>query len=109
MHLQLPKPIEAFVRAGNAGDVESISDCFVPNATVRDEGRYYEGLPAIKAWQARARKKYNYTGTPPELNTNGGAQICKARLTGDFPGTPTTANFHFALVDDRIGSLQIRS
>jgi len=108
MILQLPKPIEAFVRAGNAGDVESISDCFVPNATVRDEGRYYEGLPAIKAWQARARKKYNYTMTPLELSTTDGTAILKARLTGDFPGSPTTANFHFALVDDRIASLEIR-
>ena len=108
MSLQLPKPIENFVRAGNAGDVESISDCFVPNATVRDEGRYYEGLPAIKAWQARARKKYNYTVTPLEISTTDGTATLKARLTGDFPGSPTTANFHFALVDDRIASLEIR-
>jgi len=108
MSLQLPKPIEDFVRAGNAGDIESISDCFAPNATVRDEGRYYEGLPAIKAWQAMARKKYNYTMTPLELSTTDGAAILKARLTGDFPGSPTTANFHFGLVDDRIVSLQIR-
>ena len=108
MNLQLPKAIENFVRAGNAGDTESISECFAPYATVRDEGRYYEGLPAIKAWQARAKKKYNHTLTPLEISTTDGTSILKARLTGDFPGSPTTANFHFALVDDRIASLQIR-
>ena len=109
MDLQLPRPIETFVRAENAGDVEAVSECFAPNATVRDEGRYYEGLPAIKAWVTRSRRKYNHTVTPLEINMSDGNATLKARLTGTFPGSPVTANFHFALVDDHIASLRIRS
>ena len=109
MDLQLPSPIETFIRAENSGDVESMSECFAPYATVRDEGQYYEGLPAIKAWQARTKRKYNHTLTPLEIRTAGGTATLKARLSGKFPGSPVTADFHFALVDDLIASLQIRS
>jgi hypothetical protein len=108
MELQLPGPIDAFVRAENSGDAESMSECFAPYATVRDEGRFYEGLPAIREWQARTKKKYNQTVTPLAIHTSGGTATLKARLSGTFPGSPVTADFLFALVDDRIASLQIR-
>src|SRR5262245_29952045 len=108
MELQLPKPIDTYVRAENAGDIDSIADCFAPYATVRDEGNRYEGLPAIKAWKARSRRKSDYTLTPLEITTSDGAATLKALLSGKFPGSPITANFHFGLVNDHIGSLQIR-
>src|SRR5262245_43471305 len=109
MDLQLPRPIETFVRAENSGDVDSMSDCFAPYATVRDDGHYYEGLPAIKNWTARTKEKYAQTVTPLEIRTSDGNATLKARLTGQFPGSPLTADFHFTLVNDQIASLQIRS
>ena len=107
MDLQLPRPIEIYVRAENSGDVEVLSDCFAPDATVRDEGRLYEGIPAIKAWKARSKKKYEHTVTPLEISVSDGGVTLKAQLSGSFPGSPVTANFHFELVDDRIASLRI--
>jgi len=109
MDLQLPPPLETYLRAENSGDVEALSECFTPYATVRDEGHYYEGLPAIKNWKTRTNKKYNHTVTPLEISTSNGNATLKAQLSGKFPGSPVTANFHFALVDDQIASLQIRS
>ncbi len=109
MDLHLPRAIDTFVRAENSGDVESIAACFEPYATVRDEGHYYEGLPAIKAWKARTKRKYKHTVTPLEITTSDGTTTLKAELSGTFPGSPVTADFHFALVNDRIASLQIRS
>ena len=109
MPLELPGPIASYVRAENGGDVEAMAECFAPYATVRDEGHLYEGLPAIKNWKARSKKKYDHTVTPLEISmTDGGAKL-RARLTGNFVGSPVIANFHFALVDDQIASLQIRS
>ena len=109
MALELPGPIETYVRAENTGDVEAMAKCFAPYATVRDEGHLYEGLPAIKNWKARSKNKYNHTVTPLAISrTDGGAKL-SARLTGNFVGSPVIANFHFALVDDQIASLQIRS
>lgn len=109
MSLQLPGPIETYVRAENAGDVDAMAQCFSPYATVRDEGHVYEGLPAIRNWKARMKKKYNHTVTPLEITTSDGFAMLKARLDGHFIGSPAVANFHFALVDDQIASLQIRS
>jgi hypothetical protein len=109
MDLHLPGPIDRFLRAENSGDVDLISECFAPGATVRDEGHYYEGLPAIKSWQAQVRRKYNQMVTPLEISTSDGTATVKALFSGKFAGSPVTADLHFALVDDRIASLQIRS
>ena len=79
MPIQLPAPIDLYVEAENSGEVEALSQCFAPDATVRDEKRTYEGLAAI--------------------NT--------ARLTGDFPGSPVTLEFVFVDEGGKIRSLEI--
>jgi hypothetical protein len=107
MSVDLSRPIDAYVRAENSGDVEAMSDCFVPYATLRDEDHYIEGLPAIKAWRASAKQKYEHTLTPLEFFTADGYSTLKAELSGKFLGSPKTANFNFVLVDDQIASLQI--
>ena len=109
MSIELPRPIDNYVHAENSGDIEAMSECFAPYATVRDEERFYEGIPAIKAWRARTKRKYYHTVTPLELSTSDGSAVLKAQLSGDFPGSPTTAKFHFVLENDRIASLQIRA
>jgi SnoaL-like domain len=109
MDIPLPQAIETYVRAENAGDVDAMMDCFAPFATVRDEGRFYEGLPAIKNWKARTRQKYNHTVTPLEINTSNGNSTLTAELAGNFAGSPVIARFDFALVNDRIASLRIHN
>jgi hypothetical protein len=105
MEIPLPQAIETYVRAENAGDAEAISECFAPYATVRDADDYYEGRPAIKSWKTKSR---DHQLTPLAISTSDGIATLKARLSGKFPGSPVTANFHFAIVDDQIASLQIR-
>jgi len=39
MPIQLPPPIEQYVKADNSGEVEALSQCFASYATVRDEKR----------------------------------------------------------------------
>jgi hypothetical protein len=109
MDIRLPSPIDAFVRAENTGDVEAMSDSFLPYATVRDEDQYIEGLPAIKSWRARMKQQHGHTLTPLELIATEGEATLKAELKGKFPGSPVTARFHFVLLNDQIASLQIRS
>ena len=107
MNIALPQPIETFVRAENSGDVDAMSRCLAPFATVRDDKRYVEGLPAIKAWRAKLKKQHNHTLTPLEISTSNGYATLRAELAGKFAGSPVTASFHFVLVNDRIASLQI--
>ena len=107
MSIHLPPPIELYVRVENSGDVEALSECFAPNATVRDEGHTYEGLAAIREWKADTKKKYNHTVAPLEVARRDGKTVLKAKLTGDFPGSPVTLEFSFVLEAGKIVSLEI--
>jgi hypothetical protein len=103
MSIHLPPAIALYVKAENSGDVEALSECFAPNATVRDEGRTYKGLAAIKDWKAETKKKYKHTVAPLEI----AGTVLKAKLAGDFPGSPVTLEFSFVLEAGKIVSLEI--
>ncbi|EWY37787.1 hypothetical protein N825_09405 [Skermanella stibiiresistens SB22] len=95
--MRLPKPIETYIAAENTGDVDALSTCFAPNATVRDEGQVHHGLPAIKTWKAETKRKYNHTLKPLHSAERDGATIVTCEVTGDFPGSPVTLDFRFLL------------
>jgi SnoaL-like domain len=109
MSIQLPPPIALYVQLENAGDTETLSACFAPNAIVRDEGHTYEGLVAIKAWKAGTKKQYHHTVTPLGIAQQPGKTVLTATLTGDFPGSPVTVNFDFVLEAGKILSLEIHA
>jgi hypothetical protein len=107
MSIQLQPAIDRYVAIENSGDVEALSECFASNATVRDEGRTYEGLAAITEWKADTKKKYNHTVAPLAVTDRDGKTVLKAKLTGNFPGSPITLEFSFVLKDGKIISLEI--
>jgi len=107
MSIHLPRPIDLYVKAENSGDVEALSECFAPDATVRDEGRTHKGLAAIKEWKAETKKKYNHTVFPLQVAERDAKTVLKARLAGNFPGSPVTLEFSFVLQGGKIASLQI--
>jgi hypothetical protein len=107
MSIHLPRPIDLYIKAENSGDVEALSECFAPDATVRDEGRTYEGLAAIKEWKAETKKKYNHSVAPLEVAQRGARTILKGKLGGNFPGSPVILEFSFVLEDGKIASLEI--
>jgi SnoaL-like domain len=109
MSIQLPDPIERYVQIANSGTADAAPECFAPDAAVYDEGQTYEGVASIKDWMAATKKKYGHIITPLELAERDGQSVLKARLTGDFPGSPVTVNFSFVLADGKIRSLEIRS
>jgi hypothetical protein len=108
MSIYLPPAIDLYIRIENSGDVEALSECFVSNATVRDESHTYQGLAAIKEWKADTKKKYSHSIAPLEVSDRDGKVILKAQLTGNFPGSPVTLEFSFVLSDGKIASLEIR-
>jgi hypothetical protein len=55
--LNLPEPIAAYFAADKL-DGEAVARCFAKDAVVKDEGRTYTGLAAIKQWKAKASAKY---------------------------------------------------
>ena len=109
MSISLPPAIDLYVKIENSGDVDALSECFAPDATVRDERHTYEGLPAIRQWKAATKEKYQHTVAPLAVRQHDGKTILQARLTGSFPGSPVTLEFSFVLKDGKIASLEIHS
>ena len=107
MSLPLPGSIERYVQIANSGTPEAVPECFAPDAIVRDEGRTYEGVAAIQNWMAATKKKYGHTITPLEFAARDGESVLKARLAGNFPGSPITVNFNFVLAGGKIRALAI--
>jgi SnoaL-like domain len=105
--LQLPVSIERYVQIANSDTPEAVPECFAADAIVRDEGQTYEGVAAIQNWMAATKKKYGHTITPLELAERDGHSILKARLAGNFPGSPITVNFNFELAGGKIRALAI--
>jgi hypothetical protein len=109
MSIDLPHPIDVYVKVENSGEVAALGECFASNAVVRDEGRTYEGLASIKHWKAETKRKYNHTVAPLAIAQRDGTTILTARLTGNFPGSPATLQFSFVLEDGKIASLEIHA
>jgi hypothetical protein len=105
--IQLPAPIEHYIKIENSSALEAVPECFAPDASVHDEGQTYEGVNAIKNWMATTKKKYGHTVAPLDLVERDGQTVLKARLAGNFPGSPVTVNFSFVLAGGKIRSLKI--
>jgi hypothetical protein len=107
MGIDLPEPIKAYVAAENGDDPQAFAQCFADDAVVRDEGRTFEGLDAIKQWKVETKKKYRHTVEPIRSIRREGAILVTSRLTGSFPGSPVTVDFIFKLEGGKIVSLEI--
>ena len=109
MSLQLPAPFEQYIQIANSDALETVPECFAPDAIVRDEGQTYEGVAAIRNWMTATKKKYGHTVVPLQLAERGGQSVLRAGLSGNFPGSPITVNFNFVVAGGKIRSLEIRS
>ena len=109
MSMHLPRPIEIYFSSDTVHDPDALAKCVAVDATVRDEGRTFEGLAAITAWRTETKKQYRYTVEPVEAIQRDGQTVVTARVSGDFPGSPVILTFIFRLERDHITSLEIRS
>lgn len=80
---------------------------FAPDAVVRDEGHVHTGHTAIDAWWREAKAKYHAVAEPLEATKKGDAIEVRARVTGQFSGSPVTLTFAFQLKGDQIAALEI--
>lgn len=107
MNINVPGPVATYLAAEKAKDTETLARCFSDDAVVRDEGREHRGVDAIKAWHREANAKYRYVLEPLEASASGLAAVVRARVTGDFPGSPIEPRFTFFVSGDRIVSLEV--
>ena len=90
--------LEGIVRAEHAR---------APGVVVHGEGQRHQGGPAIRDWWLAAKAKYRHEAVPLEVTEAGGETLVRARVTGDFPGSPAVLTFTFGLRDGRIADLAI--
>jgi hypothetical protein len=106
MTLDLPTPVTAYFIADEL-DGEAVARCFSDDAVVKDEGHVYNGRAAIKKWKEDASAKYIYTSEPLACEQKDGKVVVTCRLTGNFPGSPVDLRFCFALLGEKIASLEV--
>jgi len=108
MSVQLPDSIASFFRVSNGAEASELRHCFTGNAVVRDEGHTHQGHEAIQAWLLEARRKYAYSVEPLEVTQQGSSVKVRAKVSGNFPGSPVQLEHVFRLTGDKIESLEIQ-
>ena len=104
----VPEVVAAYLAAEEAKDADALSRCFTEDGTVHDEGRDYRGRDSIRQWKQEVDMKYRYVLQTVNAQTHGDKVTVRARLTGEFPGSPVELDHIFKLFNDKIASLEIR-
>jgi ketosteroid isomerase-like protein len=105
--MKLPTGIDNYIRASNAHDVKAILSCFSEDAVVRDEGETLRGKKAIEGWIAKTIEKYKFQFEPLSVKEDDGEVVVSVEVSGTFPGSPVTLDYHFKIENEKILSLAI--
>ena len=89
--MNLPSPIRTYFDADESNDGEALIHAFAPDAVVNDEGQSYAGRQAIGAWWREAKAKYQHVIEPLEMDEMDDVTKVRAKVTGQFPGSPATS------------------
>lgn len=109
MSLNVPHVVAEYLEAERSKDARRLSLCFAENGLVRDEGKERRGRAAIRQWKEEADAKYRYVSEPLVASAHQDTVTVRARLTGDFPGSPVELSQVFTIDEGKIVSLEIHS
>ncbi len=101
--------IQNYIDASNAHDVPSILACFADDATVRDESATHHAKSEIEAWLKTTIEKYHFRFKTLGAEERDNETIVAVQISGTFPGSPITLDYHFATTNEKISSLTIDS
>ncbi|SRR5260221_7919403 len=107
MPMELPEAIAGYLTSANAHDAEACARYFTEDAVVHDEGQERRGITAIRNWKKEVSHKYRPTVSVISAMRVDDKIIMKAKVSGDFPGSPVDLHFAFTLRDDKIARLEI--
>ena len=89
------------------GERRALARCFDESGVVRDEGREHRGVAAIEAWHRDTNAKASYVVEPLDASAGGSDVVVRARVSGDFPGSPAELRHRFTLKGERIALLEV--
>ena len=107
--MNLPALIQRYIDASNTHDVKSILSCFNHDAVVRDENETHHGKIDIERWITTTIQKYNFQFKPLSSQERENDTLVKVEVSGTFPGSPISLDYHFTIAHDRIACLTIDS
>ena len=107
--MKLPTPIHKYIENSNTHDVKSILACFADNAMVRDESATHRGKIEIERWVTTTVEKYKFQFKPLSLHERDNETVVSIEVSGTFPGSPISLDYHFTIANERINSLIIDS
>ncbi len=110
--MKLPKPVETYIRAINAGDTAAFLSSFAQDAVVKDVGREFRGIAAIKQWGEREIFAVNVTLDVTEVAERDRQTIVTVKIDGTFDRTglpdPLLMDHYFTISSDKIAALSCR-
>jgi hypothetical protein len=109
MAVTLPPTIQHYIDASNAHDVKSILACFAEGAVVRDENATHHGKIDIERWATETIDKYKFHFKPLSAEHRATETVVSVEVSGSFPGSPITLDYHFTVANEKISSLIIDS
>jgi hypothetical protein len=95
--MNVPPVVAEYLEAERAKDARRLSLCFAENGLVRDEGKERRGRAARRQWKEEADAKYRYVSEPLVASAHQDTVTVRARLTGDFPGSPVELSQVFTI------------
>ncbi len=101
--------IQRYVDASNAHDVKSILACFADDAVVRDENATRRGKIDIERWVTETIDKYKFHFKPLNTEHRANETVVSVEVSGGFPGSPVTLDYHFTVLNEKVSSLIIDS
>lgn len=105
MKNEIPQVVAQLIEAQKHFDSNAYASCFTDTATVFDEGKNYSGRMQIREWIEKANQEYKISMTPLEYSETD--QTLKAKVTGQFPGSPIVLKYQYEFSDGLIQSLKI--
>ncbi|SEF67185.1 SnoaL-like domain-containing protein [Thermomonospora echinospora] len=109
--LALPKPVEDYLAAANAHDLDALIATFAPDALVNDARREFRGMRAIRRWLAEELIAAKVTKKIGDVREHYGEVVADVIIDGEFDRTglpdPVVLTHYFTVRDGRIVRLII--
>ena len=107
MPARLPLPLATYFAATKTHDIAAMLAPFAKGAVVKDEGREYRGLEAIRDWMEETTRKYRFTLDVTDVAKAGGKTVVTGLVSGNFPGSPVKLRHEFTFDRRKIARLEI--
>jgi ketosteroid isomerase-like protein len=106
--MDMPDIVNMYFDADSRNDADALSETFAAEAVVEDEGARHQGVVAILKWWVAAKQAAQYVAEPLESTADGDKALVRAKVSGQFPGSPVTLTYSFTIKDGKVVRLEIR-